>query len=92
MFNHLSSIFCSEFLSIFEINMINNRSIINNSIHKSFKHGKNCKIGYFCVIEEDVIIGDNVDIQKATINAARDVGVAYGNNQPKTIYKTGGWW
>ena len=34
-----------------------------NQIHESFKHGKNLKIGYFNVIEEDVIVGDNVDIQ-----------------------------
>jgi hypothetical protein len=36
---------------------------------------------------------DNVDLQKATINAVRDVGVAYGNNQPKTVtYNTRSWW
>lgn len=36
---------------------------------------------------------DNVDIQKSTIKAARDIGVAYGNNQPKTVtYNTRGWW
>jgi hypothetical protein len=37
---------------------------------------------------------DEVDIQKATIKAARDIGVAYGNNQPKTIttYNIRGWW
>jgi hypothetical protein len=36
---------------------------------------------------------DNVDVQKARINAARDVGVAYGNNQPKTVtYNVRGWW
>jgi hypothetical protein len=29
---------------------------------------------------------DEVDIKKATIRAARDIGVAYGNNQPKTVY------
>ena len=34
-----------------------------NSIHESFKHGKNLKIGMFNVIEEDVVVGDNVDIQ-----------------------------
>ena len=34
-----------------------------NQIHPSFKHGKNLKMGYFNVIEEDVIVGDNVDIQ-----------------------------
>lgn len=34
-----------------------------NNIHDSFKHGKNLKLGSFNVIEEDVIVGDNVDIQ-----------------------------
>jgi len=34
-----------------------------NVIHHSFKHGKNLKLGSFNVIEEDVIVGDNVDIQ-----------------------------
>jgi hypothetical protein len=35
---------------------------------------------------------DNVDIQKATIKAARDIGVAYGNHQPSVVYKVYGWW
>jgi hypothetical protein len=37
---------------------------------------------------------DGVDIQKATIKAARDIGVAYGNNQPDVRYETViyGWW
>ena len=36
---------------------------------------------------------DNVDIQKATIKAVRDIGVAYGNGQPKTVtYNVRGWW
>jgi hypothetical protein len=36
---------------------------------------------------------DNVDIQKATIKAARDIGVAYGNNQPQNvIYNYSLWW
>lgn len=36
---------------------------------------------------------DGVDIRKATIRAARDIGVAYGNNQPKTVtYNYRGWW
>ncbi len=29
---------------------------------------------------------DNVNIQKATIKAARDIGVAYGKNQPRNNY------
>jgi hypothetical protein len=36
---------------------------------------------------------DNVDVTKARIKAARDIGVAYGNGQPKTIqYNLRGWW
>lgn len=36
---------------------------------------------------------DNIDIQKATIKAARDIGVAYGNNQPQNVtYNYRGWW
>ena len=34
-----------------------------NIIHDSFKFGKNLKIGAFCIIEEDVIVGDDVEIQ-----------------------------
>jgi len=37
---------------------------------------------------------DDADITKERIKAARDIGVAYGNNQPKTIttYNIRGWW
>ena len=37
---------------------------------------------------------DSVDIEKATIKAARDIGVAYGENQPEVVYETViyGWW
>jgi hypothetical protein len=36
---------------------------------------------------------DETAIRKATIAAARDVGVAYGNNQPQNItYNVRGWW
>lgn len=36
---------------------------------------------------------DNVDLRKRTIKAARDVGVAYGNNQPQNVsYNVRGWW
>lgn len=34
-----------------------------NSIAKDFKHGKNFKIGQFCVIEEGCEVGDNVELQ-----------------------------
>jgi hypothetical protein len=30
---------------------------------------------------------DDIDIQKATIQAARDIGVAYGENQPNVQYQ-----
>lgn len=33
-----------------------------NIIHDSFKHGRNFKIGHFCIIEKEVYIGDNVEI------------------------------
>jgi len=37
---------------------------------------------------------DQVDLEKATIKAARDIGVAYGENQPDVVYETAiyGWW
>jgi hypothetical protein len=37
---------------------------------------------------------DAVDIEKASISAARDIGVAYGENQPDVVYETViyGWW
>lgn len=37
---------------------------------------------------------DQVDIDKATIKAVRDVGVAYGQNQPDVVYETViySWW
>jgi len=35
---------------------------------------------------------DDVDLQKATIKAARDIGVAYGENQPSTVVYSYGWW
>jgi hypothetical protein len=35
---------------------------------------------------------DDVDVRKQTIEAAREIGVAYGKNQPKTIYRVTVWW
>jgi hypothetical protein len=35
---------------------------------------------------------DNVDLRRATIEAARAVGVAYGNNQPDIQYNIRTWW
>lgn len=36
---------------------------MSNNIHPSFKHGKNFKIGDFCIIHEDVEVGDDVTIE-----------------------------
>jgi len=36
---------------------------MTNIIHSSFRHGKNLKMGHFCVIDEDVIVGDDVVIE-----------------------------
>ena len=37
---------------------------------------------------------NDVDIQKATIKAARDIGVAYGNGPKANVvqYNVYGWW
>lgn len=36
---------------------------------------------------------DNVDLEKQAIKAVRDVGVAYGRNQPKSMtYNLGSWY
>lgn len=38
---------------------------------------------------------DQISLEKATIQAARDVGVAYGENQPQSViynYDAWGWW
>jgi UDP-2-acetamido-3-amino-2,3-dideoxy-glucuronate N-acetyltransferase len=34
-----------------------------NKIHYTLKYGRNLKIGRFCVILDDVIVGDNVEIE-----------------------------
>ncbi len=39
----------------------------NNTIHESFKYGKNFKIGKYNVIEKGVTVGDNVEIQHHTL-------------------------
>ena len=33
-----------------------------NYISLNFKHGKNFKIGRFCIIEKDCVVGDNVEL------------------------------
>ena len=49
---------------------------MSNVIHPSFQHGANFKIGNFCVIEEDVIVGDNVTIENYVLLRA---GTTIGN-------------
>lgn len=48
-----------------------------NKIHPTFKHGKNFKIGDFCKIEEDVIVGDDVELQNYVLLKR---GTRIGNN------------
>lgn len=48
-----------------------------NVIHKSFKHGKNFKMGDFCKIEENVIVGDDVELQNYVLLKK---GTCIGNN------------
>ena len=50
---------------------------MTNLIDPSFKHGKNFKIGNFCIIKEDCEVGDNVTI-KDYVRLARDTKI--GNN------------
>jgi len=35
---------------------------------------------------------DEVDLEKATVKAARDIGVAYGENQKAAVYNVSGWY
>ena len=37
--------------------------MVLNSIHRSFVHGKNFKIGDFCKIHKGVVVGDDVTLQ-----------------------------
>lgn len=46
-------------------------------IHSSFKHGENFKCGDFCVIEEDVCVGDNV---KLGHHVVLKKGTRFGSN------------
>lgn len=48
-----------------------------NLIDNSFKHGKKLKMGDFCIIEPDVVVGDNVKIgHHCTLKS----GTRFGNN------------
>ena len=38
---------------------------------------------------------DEINIKLSTINAAREIGITYGNNQPKVLYNINtirSWW
>ena len=35
---------------------------------------------------------DAVDIEKQKISAIKEIGLAYGKNQPQTVYKVRGWY
>lgn len=48
-----------------------------NLIDETFKHGKNFKIGSFCIIKEDCEVGDNVTIRDF-VRLAK--GTKIGNN------------
>lgn len=48
-----------------------------NIIAEDFKHGENFQIGHFCVIEPDVIVGDNFNIGSNVIIKS---GCRIGNN------------
>ncbi len=50
---------------------------MTNIIHPSFKHGKDFKIGNFCIIEEGVEIGDGVELQNYVLLKK---GTKIGNN------------
>jgi len=51
--------------------------MVLNVINKSFKHGRNFKIGAFSVIESDVVVGDDVNIGHHCILKS---GTRFGNN------------
>jgi len=49
----------------------------DSCVHPSFKHGEGFRLGKFCVIEEDVIVGDNVKLgHHVTLKS----GTRFGNN------------
>ena len=48
-----------------------------NIIHPSFKHGISFEIGNFCIIEEDVVVGDNVKIENYVLLKS---GTVIGDN------------
>jgi len=49
----------------------------SNWVDSSFKHGENFKIGKGCVIESDVVVGDNVTIGNLVLLKS---GTRFGNN------------
>jgi len=49
----------------------------NNAVHPTFKHGSNFKIGCWCVIEKNVIVGDDVTLENWVLLKE---GTKIGNN------------
>lgn len=61
---------------------------LNDAIALRIKELENREWAYKLKIQQD-----QVDIDKLKINAAKEIGVAYGKNQPKTItYNYRSWW
>ena len=62
-----------------------------NKIDRTFKHGKNFKLGEFCVIEEDVVVGDDV---KLGHHVMLKKGTRFGNSVDFADYcvTTGACW
>ncbi len=61
---------------------------LNNEIAKRMKEVDNRE--WTLVMKKH---DDTVSLEKAAINAYRDIGVAYGNGQPKAVsYNINGWW
>lgn len=61
---------------------------LNNEIAKRMKEVDNREWTLIMKIHDDA-----VSLEKAAINAYRDIGVAYGNGQPKAVsYNINGWW
>jgi hypothetical protein len=61
---------------------------LNDAIAARIKELENREWAFKMKIQQD-----QVDLDKLRINAAKEIGVAYGKNQPKTItYNYRSWW
>jgi hypothetical protein len=67
----------------------NNAIALNDKIAKRVLELDNRQWNFTLKIQQN-----EVDLEKARIKAIRDIGVAYGNNQPDIVYETVvyGWW